>query len=267
MAGKEGKMVTESGKGRIIFPLDFPDLDKAKKYIEMLDGHVGLFKVGLELFVSVGPSALSMISNRAKTTKIFLDMKFHDIPTTVKGAQRAANFHGAEFITVHCDEGKPLLEAVVDSVQNGTKVLAITVLTSLSQQDLRDIGISKEYQDPLELVLHRARLAKRAGCSGVVCSGKEVKAVRAEFGKDFIVVVPGIRPSWGAVADDDQKRIVTPYEAILNGADYIVVGRPIKNAEDPVKATDKIAKEIDQALEEKKNNSFPFAGGKVANFT
>lgn len=231
----------------IIFPLDLPSFGEAQKYIRLLKDNVGLFKVGLELFVREGPKVLALIAKESPT-KVFLDIKFHDIPSTVIGAQRAANVLGAKFITVHCDEGSRLLKAVVDSVKNGTKVLAITVLTSLSKEDLRDIGISSEFEEPSKLVLHRAALAQRTGCSGVVCSGEEVKAVKEKFGKDFIVVVPGIRPSWSEVANDDQKRVATPYDAIVNGADYIVVGRPIRNAKDPVEAAKNIAKEIEKAL-------------------
>ncbi len=231
---------------RIIFPLDFPSFKEAKKYIRLLKDHVGLFKVGLELFVSEGPKVMQSIAKESPA-KVFLDMKFHDIPETVSGAQKAANVHGAKFITVYCDEGSQLLRAVVDSVHNGTKVLGITVLTSLSKKDLKDIGICEELQDPRELVLHRAEIAKRSGCSGVVCSGNEVRAVKEKFGKDFIVVVPGIRPSWGHIQNDDQTRISTPFNAIINGADYIVVGRPIRHAHDPVEAAKRIADEIEKA--------------------
>ncbi len=237
---------------RIIFPLDFPNAKEAKKYIELLKDHVGLFKVGLELFVSEGPAVLKTIANIAPT-KVFLDMKFHDIPETVSAAQKAANVHGAEFITVHCDEGPRLLKAVVDTVSNGTKILAITVLTSLSEEDFKDIGISNDLQDPLKLVLHRAAMAKNANCSGVVCSGREVKAVKEKFGKDFIVVVPGIRPEWACVKDDDQSRITTPFNAIVGGADYIVVGRPIKTHHNPVEAAKKIEEEIAEGLKKRRN--------------
>lgn len=234
---------------RIIFPLDFPSFKEAEKYIQLLKDHVGLFKVGLELFVSEGPKVLQAIAKQSPA-KVFLDMKFHDIPATVSGAQKAANVHGAQFITVFCDEGKRLLGAVVDSAQKGTKVLGITVLTSLSEEDLKDMGMCEVLQDPKKLVLHRAEIAKRAGCSGVVCSGNEVKAVKEKFGKDFIVVVPGIRPSWGHIPNDDQARITTPFDAIINGADYIVVGRPIRCADDPLKATKRIVDEIEKALKD-----------------
>ena len=240
-------------KDRIIFPLDFPEYNSAKKYVEILKGHVGLFKVGLELFVKEGPEILKLISGEGKA-KIFLDLKFHDIPETVKGAMKSANALGAEFITVHCDEGRRLLEAVVEEARlkprttEGTKVLAVTVLTSLSRDSLKEMGMREELQDPLKLVLHRARIAKSAGCAGVVCSGLEASFVRKEFGNDFIIVTPGIRPSWSVIKNDDQQRIVTPSDAIKAGADYIVVGRPIRTAKDPVDAVKRIEKEIEEAL-------------------
>ena len=240
-------ILQKESKDRIIFPLDFPDIDSARKYIEILKGHIGLFKVGLELFVKEGPSILSIIKKEGRA-KIFLDLKFHDITETVKGAMKSANALGAEFITVHCDEGRRLLESAVESASGKTKVLGVTVLTSLSGESLKEIGMREEFQDPLKLVLHRARIAKSAGCAGVVCSGLEASFVRKEFGKDFIIVTPGIRPSWSVIKNDDQQRIVTPSDAIKAGADYIVVGRPIRTAKDPVDAVKRIEKEIEEAL-------------------
>ena len=209
---------------------------------------MGVFKVGLELFASEGPNVLKVIADETPA-KIFLDLKFHDIPETVRRAQRAANVHGADFITVHCDEGTRLLKTVVDNAKDKTRVLGITVLTSLSKEDLIASGLRKELQDPLKLVLHRAEIAERSGCAGVVCSGKEVKAIKEKFGNDFIVVVPGVRPSWSRISNDDQSRITTPHEATNNGADYIVVGRPIRDADNPIEAAKKIADEIAKALE------------------
>ncbi|OGW03308.1 MAG: orotidine 5'-phosphate decarboxylase [Nitrospinae bacterium RIFCSPLOWO2_02_39_17] len=241
-------ILQKESKDRIIFPLDFPDIDSARKYIEILRDNIGLFKVGLELFVKEGPSILSIIKKEGRA-KIFLDLKFHDITETVKGAMKSANALGAEFITVHCDEGRRLLESAVESASGKTKVLGVTVLTSLSGESLKEIGMREEFQDPLKLVLHRARIAKSAGCAGVVCSGLEASFVRKEFGKDFIIVTPGIRPSWSVIKNGDQQRIVTPSDAIKAGADYIVVGRPIRSAKDPVDAVKRIAEEIENTLE------------------
>lgn len=239
-----------AAKDRIIFALDLPNLSDAEKYIDLLRDHVGVFKIGLELFVACGPSVVKAVAERSGKG-IFLDMKFHDIPATVKGAMMSASSLGADFITVHCDEGRGLLQAVVEgSAGTTTKVLGVTVLTSLSADDLVEIGIDEKYRSPQDLVLHRARLARLANCSGVVCSGQEAKAVRQEFGDDFLIITPGIRGSGDAVGD--QKRVVTPYEAIYNGADYIVVGRPIRNAPDPLRAAAIIAEEIEKALKDRK---------------
>ncbi len=235
---------------RIIFPLDVSSIDEAKKYIQLLKNNIGVFKVGLELFVREGPKVLKMISDETHA-KIFLDLKFHDIPETVRRSQRAAYAHGVDFITVHCDEEKKLLKAVANSTKKNTMVLGITVLTSLSKEDIIHSGIKKELQNPLKLALHRAETAKKSGCDGVVCSGKEVKAIKEKFGNDFIVVVPGVRPSWSKISNDDQSRITTPHEAINDGADYLVIGRPIRDAGDPADAAKKIADEIAKAL----NNS------------
>lgn len=237
-----------SPKNRIIFPLDCPNIKEARRFVRLLKNDIGVFKIGLELFVSEGPDIIRMVKKESKA-KIFLDMKFHDIPETVRRAYKAASNHGIDFVTVHCDD-KRLLESVVKGSSQKTKVLAVTVLTSLSKQDLKDMGIKKELQDPLNLVLHRAKLAKNAGCHGVVCAGLEVKYVKKVCEKNFITVCPGIRPDWAELKSNDQKRIVTPYEAIKNGADYIVVGRPIRDANNPVIAAKKVAEEIKTALKE-----------------
>lgn len=236
-----------SAVDRIIFALDVPDANEAARYVALLKSHVGVFKVGLELFVASGPEVVKTVTDKGGAS-VFLDMKFHDIPATVASAMRSASKLGAEFVTVHCDEGGELLEAAVKEA-GSLKVLGVTVLTSLSKEGMAQIGIDPKYKEPSDLVLHRARLAKLAGCAGVVCSGQEAKAVRAEFGKDFIIVTPGIRSATDDVGD--QKRVVTAYDAIKNGADYIVVGRPIRKAPDPVKAAKSIADEIEKALKER----------------
>ena len=237
-------------KDYLIFPLDVPTYEEAIRYVEILKEHVGLFKVGLELFVSVGPKILRTIRERSEAG-IFLDLKFHDIPATVKGAFLAASAHGVTFTTVHCDEGEGLLRSVVENNPSGTKILAVTVLTSLESKNLKELGYLDRYvNDITELVLLKARMAKEAGCSGVVCSGLEVEKVKANLGKDFIVVTPGIRPAWPLGGKDDQKRIITPYQALKNGADYIVVGRPIRIAEKPIEAAKKVLDEIETAISE-----------------
>ena len=234
----------------LMFPLDVPTYEEAIRYVELLKDYVGIFKVGLELFVGVGPKVLEGIRERCDAG-IFLDLKFHDIPATVKKAFMAASAYGVTFATVHCDEGKDLLRVVVDNNPSGTKILAVTVLTSLGTDNIRELGYRDRYiNDITELVMLRAGIAKDAGCSGVVCSGLEVERVKAELGKDFIAVTPGIRPEWSVVGKDDQKRIIPPYQAIKRGADHIVVGRPIRDAEKPAEAAAKVLSEIETAISE-----------------
>ena len=182
-----------------------------------LKDEVGLFKVGLELFVARGPSFLKRWAEEAGAG-FFLDLKFHDIPETVKGAQKNL-FKGARFTTIHCEQGPRLLQATVEAISIGIKVLGVTVLTSLDTEDLLAAGIDPKYADPPQkLVLLRAGLAEAAGCSGVVCSALEVRAVKERFGPDFLVVCPAIRPEWATVPGDDQKRIMTPFKAIREEA-------------------------------------------------
>ena len=231
-------------KDFIIFPLDLPDYDQAMQYVDILKGHVGLFKVGLELFISQGPDVVKSIRD-AGGAGIFLDLKLHDIPTTVKRAFMAASSHGPEFVTLHCDEGGDILKSVAENNPGGTKILAVTVLTSLDHENLSQLGYRKKYAENLtRLVLLKARIAKEAGCHGIVCSGHEVAMVKKELGHELIAVTPGIRPEWSIVGQDDQKRIVTPKIAVERGADYIVVGRPIRDAKNPADAAKRIADEI-----------------------
>lgn len=244
----------QTSRDRIIFALDFPSLKDAEGHIRLLKDHVGMFKIGLQLFVSEGPKVIDAVLSRSSQAKVFLDMKFHDIPETVKGAIKSAAVHGVEFVTVHCDEGRGLLKAAVEAAGGKVKILGVTVLTSQSTEDLADIGISRELRDPANLVLHRARIAKLTGAYGIVCSGEEVRTVKKEFGDSLAIVTPGIRLSEGTVKNDDQKRIATPYNAILDGADYLVVGRPIRDAADPVKTAETIANEIEQALNDRRKS-------------
>ena len=231
-------------KDYIIFPLDVSTSEEALKYVDLLGDHVGLFKVGLELFISEGPEILKAI--RAKTKAgIFLDLKLHDIPATVKRAFLAASKFRPYFVTVHCDEGGDVLKSIAEDNPGRTKILAITVLTSLDQEKLKVLGYDEKYVEDLSaLVLLKARLAREAGCHGVVCSGHEVAMIREALGREMLIVTPGIRPAWAVVGSDDQKRIVTPAAAVGNGADYVVVGRPIRDAKDPLDAAKRVAGEI-----------------------
>ena len=235
-------------KDYIIFPLDVPTSEEALEYVNLIGDHVGLFKVGLELFISEGPEILKAI--REKTgAGIFLDLKLHDIPATVKRAFLAASKFRPYFVTVHCDEGGDVLKSIGEDNPGGTKILAITVLTSLVQEKLKVLGYDEKYVEDLSaLVLLKAKLAKEAGCHGVVCSGHEVAMIKRELGEALIAVTPGIRPAWSLVDQDDQKRIVTPELAVKRGSDYIVVGRPIRDAKDPADAAKKVAEEIETGL-------------------
>ncbi len=235
-------------KDYIVFPLDFSERNKALSYVNMLKDHVGIFKVGLELFISQGPGILKEIQNLTDAG-IFLDLKLHDIPATVKRAFLAASAYQPRFVTVHCDEGKDVLREVASNNPGNTKILAITVLTSLDQAKLAFLGYSEEYRKDLSaLALLRARLAMEAGCHGIVCSGHEVRRIKREVGGNIIAVTPGIRPAWSVVDKDDQRRIVSPAQAVRAGSDYIVIGRPIRDAADPKKAALMTAEEIASAL-------------------
>ena len=232
----------------IVFPLDLPTYDEAMPYVDRLGSHVGLFKVGLELFISEGPGILKAI-REAGGAGIFLDLKLHDIPATVRRAFLAASRHGPDFVSVHCDEGGGVLKDVAEDNPGRTRILGITVLTSLDAQKLRAQGYADRYADDISaLVRHRARIARDAGCHGVVCSGLEVAGIKEEFGDGLVTMTPGIRPGWTVVSGDDQKRIVTPADAVRNGADYLVIGRPIRDAADPAEAAKRVAAEIASAL-------------------
>jgi len=235
-------------KDYIVFPLDLPDAQRAMDYVARLRDHVGLFKVGLELFVSEGPAILESIRD-AGEAGVFLDLKLHDIPATVNRALLAASRYGPDLITVHCDQGEKTLKSFSDQNPGKTRVLGVTLLTSLTRDHLVALGYPPgSVEDLTQVVLTRARIAREAGCHGVVCSGREVGRIKSEFGPDFIAVTPGIRPAWAAVGEDDQRRVVTPAEAVRNGADYIVIGRPIRDASDPREAARQTAEEIEAIL-------------------
>ncbi len=231
-----------------MFPLDVPTPKEAMHFVRLLRSSVGLFKVGLELFISAGPDIIRDIHHTAGP-KVFLDLKLHDIPATMRRALRAAGRHGPRFITVHCDQPEKLSETLAADNPGTTKILAVSLLTSLGTDDLKRLGHREIYvRDPGLLVLEKARIAREAGCHGLICSGREVGRVKRELGRDFIVMTPGIRPMWTLVQGDDQKRVVTPRKAVEAGADYLVVGRPIRDAADPAEAALRLSEEISSAL-------------------
>ena len=236
---------------RLIFALDAPGVEEASSWIDRLSGSVGLFKVGKELFTSAGPSIVERILQ--KGGRVFLDLKFHDIPNTVARAGEAATALKVDMFNVHASGGSRMIRETVQAVgalaeKKGIErpaVLAVTVLTSLNDQDLAEIGFEKTAGD---LVLHLAKMAREAGASGVVASPRDIAALRRALGDDFLIVTPGIRASDEKVADD-QKRTLSAFEAISAGADYIVVGRPIRKARDPLEACRRIIREIADGLE------------------
>lgn len=235
----------KKAKDRIIFPLDVPDLEAAKPYIKLLSADVGMFKVGLELFIRSGPEVVRYIRSESDAG-IFLDLKLHDIPATVKRAMQSVAELGVDLTTVHCGESPAMLEAAVDGSRGKLKVLGVTVLTSVSPKDIEDAGFQTVYASNLaDLVIKRANSAKASGLNGIVCSGLEVEQIKAVCGDSFLCVTPGIRPAFEVVKGDDQQRVCTPAQAIHRGADYLVIGRPIRDAKDPKEAAMKVAKEID----------------------
>lgn len=242
------KTMPGSAKDHIIFPLDLPTADDAKRYIEMLCEDVGIFKIGLELFIDSGPDIVRFV-NSTGTARVFLDLKLHDIPATVHGAMKRIASLDVFFTTVHCGENIQMLEAAVKGAGSRVGVLGVTVLTSVSGNDLKTAGFMEPFWTSVQdLVIKRAKSAKKAGCRGIVCSGREAGAIKSEVGSEFQVITPGIRPAWEDASNDDQQRITTPFNAIKNGSDYLVIGRPIRNANAPQEAAKKIADEIETAL-------------------
>ncbi|MDN5376093.1 MAG: orotidine-5-phosphate decarboxylase [Thermacetogenium sp.] len=239
-------------KERLIVALDLAERERALSLVSQLHDCCGMFKVGLELFCNYGPAFVKEIQEAGG--RVFLDLKFHDIPRTVAQAGRAAARLGAAMFNVHIAGGREMLRAVVEEVEDETGgermplIIGVTVLTSLGAEELyNDLGIEKQ---PLDQVLFWAEIAKECGLSGVVASPREIAAIRERFGEDFLIVTPGIRPAGSSAGD--QKRISTPGEAINAGADYIVVGRPILQAADSREAARRILREMEESRDERK---------------
>ncbi|MCI0653655.1 MAG: orotidine-5'-phosphate decarboxylase [Methylococcaceae bacterium] len=217
-------------------------VEEAERWVTRMESRIGVYKVGLQLFMAGWYPVIEMIRNRGH--KVMVDLKFFDIPETVRLAVRELKNRGATFITVHGNE--PILKAACEE-RIGSKILAVTLLTSFDESDMRDMGLSCSIE---EFVLHRARKALRIGCDGIISSGLEVKQIRREFGDNFLIVTPGIRPGANVLdQDDDQRRITTAEQAIVNGADHVVVGRPIRNAEDPLALVESMQKAIQNGLD------------------
>jgi orotidine-5'-phosphate decarboxylase len=225
-------------RDRLIVALDVADAATARAMVDRLAGHVGMFKVGGQIFTAAGPDFVREVIARGE--KVFLDLKFHDIPNTVAGAVSAAGQLGVSLVDVHALGGKEMLEAAVGALPAmGIRLLAITILTSHDEKSLGSIGVSGSVADSVRRL---AVLSKGAGADGVVASPQEVALVREACGKDFLVVTPGIRPAGSSRGD--QARTATPAAAVAAGADYIVVGRPILEAHDPAAAADAIVREL-----------------------
>ena len=239
----------KQAKDHIIFPLDVASVAEAKSFIGLLAGSVGLFKVGLELFIQAGPEIIGFIHSQTQA-RVFLDLKLHDIPATVERAMARIADLGVAFATVHVGETQRMLDAAVKGSGGQVGVLGVTVLTSVSTEDLRSTGYRSEYYGDMQLtVMEKATVAHAAGCAGVICSGLEVSRIKDELGHAFLAVTPGIRPAWTVTAKEDQRRITTPANAISAGADYLVIGRPIRDAKDPAQAAACVAAEIENIMQ------------------
>ncbi|HSW13222.1 MAG TPA: orotidine-5'-phosphate decarboxylase [Solimonas sp.] len=226
---------------RLIAALDVPTAPEARALVLRLGDSVSFYKIGMELLMAPGFFEL-LDWLKAEDKKVFVDLKFFDIPETVARAVKNLSERGADFCTIHGNQS--IMEAAAKAKSGNTKVLAVTALTSLDQGDLNDLGFQV---DVAELVLSRARRALQAGCDGVVSSGLEVERLRREAPRELICVTPGIRPVENRV-EADQKRIMTPTAAIKAGADYLVIGRPIRDAADPRAMALAIQNEIAEAL-------------------
>ena len=223
---------------KIIIALDVPDTDGALRLLDSLGDPPALCKIGLELFTAEGPSVIKAVQDRG--SRVFLDLKFHDIPNTVAHAVKSASGLGVAMTTLHASGGPVMLEAAAKAAEESELLLlAVTVLTSMDAVQLSSTGISVE---PREQVLRLAGLASDTGICGVVCSPLEVNAIRTSLGNNLRIVTPGVRPTWAATGD--QKRVMTPAEAVKEGSDWLVIGRPITAAENPREAYAKVVAEL-----------------------
>lgn len=236
-----------TARERLVLALDVDDFKKANELVDRLSDYVGVFKIGSQLFTAEGAKVVNMVNERGG--KVFLDLKFHDIPNTVAQAAEVATKLGVYIFNIHTSGGYEMMKAAAEaskktSLALGTGkplILGVTLLTSINQEILeKEIGIKKILK---EQVVHLAKLAKDAGLDGVVASSWEIKEIRKTCGEDFVILTPGIRPV--GKSSDDQKRVMTPREAIKLGSDFLVIGRPIRNAANPVEAAKNILKEME----------------------
>jgi len=232
-------------KDKIIFALDVDHFSEAQRWVSLLRDRVGIFKVGKQLFTHSGPKVIDMIHQ--KSQKVFLDLKYHDIPNTVAKAAEEATKHQVAMFNLHALGGCEMMRRTVEASRAAAKemgiprplILAVTILTSMDEEGLKEVGVQGSL---LEEVAHLAVLSQKSGVDGVIASPQEIKIIRERCGEKFLIVTPGIRPPSGK--RDDQKRTLTPREAIEAGADYLVIGRPIKEAKDPLEAVQRIIEDI-----------------------
>ena len=232
-------------KEKLCLALDVPNIDEAKKIVNELKDYVGVFKVGKELFTAEGPKVFEMIKDAGG--EVFADMKYHDIPNTVASAAKVLVNKGVKIFNVHATGGMEMIKQTRAAIDTESKrigverpiLLAVTVLTSLNNEDLEMLKIDSTTQD---YVLTLAKIAKEAGADGVVCSAQEIEIIKSNMGSDFITLTPGIRPNWSVKGD--QKRVMTPKDAVKKGTDYIVVGRPITKSENMVESAKRILEEM-----------------------
>jgi orotidine-5'-phosphate decarboxylase len=234
-------------KERIIFALDVEHFSEAQRWVNLLKDQIGMFKVGKQLFTHAGPKVVDMILQKGQ--RVFLDLKFHDIPNTVAKAGEEATKLNVTMFNLHALGGSEMMKKTVDASRSAAKdlgiskplILAVTILTSMSEDTLREVGIGGPVADEVGRL---ASLSMKAGVDGVIASPQEIGIIRKACGKDFLIVTPGIRSPSAKM--DDQKRTLSPKEAITAGADFLVIGRPIKEAKDPVEAVKKIVEDISQ---------------------
>jgi orotidine-5'-phosphate decarboxylase len=226
-----------TARDRLIVALDFPTQAKALALVSVLSDSVSIYKIGLQLYTAAGPAIVQAVA--ATGAKIFLDLKLHDIPNTVAKAVAAAGELGIQMLTVHLSGGGAMLKAAVEAKAPHLALLGVTVLTSATQETLGEIGVTSSLEDQ---VLRMAELGKKSGVDGLITSPHEVGLLRERLGAETTLVTPGVRPAWAAA--DDQKRFTTPRDAIKNGADYLVIGRPITAAADPRAAVERVVEEL-----------------------
>jgi len=236
---------------RLIVALDVSSLDEARSIVEELQGSVGMFKIGLEMFTACGTEVFEFIESY-KNVRFFFDGKFHDIPNTVAAACRNTTRANVAMFNIHAQGGIEMMSAAAAATKEQAKarnidkpiLIAVTVLTSISESILHEQIKTSNDLDLPQYVVHLAKMAKEAGLDGVVASPKEVPLIREACGKDFVIVTPGIRPNWPELMSDDQKRVLTPAEAIAQGSTYLVIGRPITRAKNRLDAVKRLTGEL-----------------------